>query len=106
MLPYLPLSWAIAPVVLLLCSPAVGLRPAINEIYRRDLFAAEREAETKLQKKDLICYEDAALQAFQNSPDDTVPFCSSYLGITDLSSTSMVTAKTSEFLDNARSDIR
>ncbi|KAL2044810.1 hypothetical protein N7G274_002585 [Stereocaulon virgatum] len=97
MLPYLPLSWAIGLVVSLLCSPAVGLRPAINEIYRRDLFAAEREAETKLQKKDLICYEDTALQAFQNSPDAAVPFCSSYLGITDLSSTSMVTAKTTTF---------
>lgn len=105
MLPYFPLSWATALSVSLLCSPAVGLRPAINEIYRRDLFAAQREAETKLQKKDLICYGDAVLQAFQNGLDDTVPFCSSYLGITDLSSTSMVTAKTSEFLDNARLDI-
>ena len=99
MMPSLLSFWAIALLMSSLYSPAVGLRPAVNEVYRRNLFAAEREAERKLQKKDLICYDDQVLIDFQDDPDDSVPFCSSYLGIQDLTSTSMVTAKTSEYLD-------
>lgn len=98
-MPSLLSFWAMVLLVSSLYSPTIGLRPAVNEVYRRNLFTAERGAERKLQKKDLICYEDQVLIDFQDDLDNSVPFCSSYLGIQDLTSTSMVTAKTSEYLD-------
>ena len=105
MMPSLLSSWAIALILSALSGPAVGLRPAVNEIYKKNLYAAQKEAESKLQKKDLICYEDQVLIDFQDDPDDSVPFCSSYLGVSDLLSTSIVTAKTSESLSEYHDSI-
>ena len=51
----------------------------------------------ELQRKDLICQDDDILQALQQDPDDSIPFCSAYIGIPLSTSTVAVTGRTSAF---------
>ena len=51
----------------------------------------------ELQKKDLICEQDDMLQSFQQYSEDTVPFCSTYIGEPMSTSTVALTARTSAF---------
>ena len=77
---------------------SLGLRPAIDEVYGRNVVAAEREAKAQPQKRQ-VCVNDAILQDFENDSYDTYPFCSSLLGYPELTTTATVTARTSEPLD-------
>ena len=85
-------------VLFFLFGSSLGLRPAIDEVYRRHVVAAEREAEKQVQKRQ-ICVNDTLLQDFEADPYDTYPFCSSFLGYPELTTTGTVATRTSEPLD-------
>ena len=86
-------------VLSFLFASSLGLRPAIDEVYRRHLLvAAERPAEEQAQKRQ-ICVNDTLLQDFEADPYDTYPLCSSLLGYPELTTTGIVTTRTSEPLD-------
>ena len=82
-------SWlsSIAFVVYVFSDLALSHRIPVNEVFRKEL-----------QKRDLTCVEDDALLSFQEYSEDTVPWCSAYLGIPVLTSTVSVTARTSATL--------
>ena len=48
----------------------------------------------ELQRKDLICDGDDILQSFQEYSEDSVPFCSDYIGIPVSTSTVALTGRT------------
>ena len=96
---HLTLSFGyIALVLSFLFSSSLGLRPAIDEVYRRNVAAAQREAEEQAQKRE-ICVKDTTLQDFEIDSYDTYPFCSSFLGYKELTTTATVTTRTSEPFD-------
>ena len=86
---------SIALVLSFLFGSSLGLRPAINEVYRRNVIVAEREAKGQAQKRQ-ICVNDTILQDFEGDAYDTLPFCSSFLGYPELTTTATVTTRTSE----------
>ncbi len=89
---------SIALVLSFLFSSSLGLRPAIDEVYRRNVAAAEREAKGQAQKRQ-ICVNDTLLQDFENDSYDTYPFCSALLNLQELTTTATVNTRTSEPLD-------
>ena len=92
------LNFSLGYITLLLSflfSSSLGLRPAIDEIYRRHVVAAERPAEEQAQKRQ-ICVNDTILQDFEADSYDTYPLCSSLLGYPEVTTTDTVTTRTSE----------
>lgn len=84
--------WAIGLVISCLSSFASGRAP-VDELFKRKRWEAKAEARTQLIKRDQICIDDDALIAFQNDLYDSVPFCSTYLGIPQATSTSTSTTR-------------
>ena len=89
---------SIALVLSFLFGYYLGLRPAIAEIYQRNVVAAEREVMEQPQKRE-ICVNDEVLQDFEADLYDTLPICSSFLGLSELVTTATITTRTSETLD-------
>ena len=81
-----------------LMGSCLGLRPAVDEFYRRHVAAAEREAKGQIQKRQ-VCVNDTILQDFEADAYDTYPFCSTLLGIQDSTTTATVSIRTFEPLD-------
>ena len=88
---------SIALVLSFLFGSSLGLRPAIDGVYRHNAVAAEREAKGQVEKRQ-ICINDTILQDLENDAYDSYPFCSSLLGYHDLTTTGTVTRRTSETL--------
>ena len=89
---------AVALILSFLLGSSLGLRPAVDEVYRRNVVAAEREAKGQAQKRQ-ICVNDTILQNFEMDSYDTYPFCSSLLGYHELTTTATVNTRTSEPLN-------
>ena len=89
---------SIALVLSFLLGSCLGLRPAVDEFYRRHVVAAEREAKVQAQKRQ-VCVNDTILQDFEADSYDTYPFCSSFLGIQGRTTTVTVSTRTSESLN-------
>ena len=70
-------------VVHFLSSSTLSYRLPVDEVFRRSL-----------EKKDLVCVEDDVLLSFQEYTEDSVPFCSGYLGIGISTSTVPITGRT------------
>ena len=85
-------------ILAFLFGSSLGLRPTIDEVYRRHVLAAEREAGEQAQKRQ-ICVNDTILQDYEADSYDTYPFCSSLLGYPELTTTGTVTTRTSEPLN-------
>ena len=45
-------------------------------------------------EKRLVCIYDSTLESLNRYPDDSIPFCSTFLGIQDTTATKTVTTKT------------
>jgi len=90
--------WAVALVISSLWASVIGLRmpvPEIRMLKKKDLEIEDSSAKNSLlEKKDLVCLEDDYLLSLQMFPDDSIPSCSSYLGIQDVISTAFVKART------------
>ena len=96
----------IALATSLFCSDALGLRVPVKDVreYRKDLEKREpltqREAVAEIEQvfheheKRIVCIEDGTLTSFQAYEDESDPFCSSYLGIKDRTSTTTDVEKT------------
>ncbi len=67
----------------------------MDELYKRK---SSFEAKEELTKRDFECVEDDTLLSFQLYTDDSVPFCSSYIGIPKQTAVSTITTRTSETL--------
>ena len=89
---------SIALILSFLLGSCLGLRPAVDEFYRRHVVAAEGEAKGQAQKRQ-ICVNDTILQDFEADSYDSYPLCSAYLGIKELTTTATVLTRTSEALD-------
>ena len=89
---------SIALILSFLLGSCLSLRPAVDEFYRRHVVAVEREAKGQAQKRQ-VCVNDTVLQDFQADSYDAYPFCSSYLGIKEQTTTATVLTRTSEALD-------
>lgn len=87
----LPLLGPIALVVYFLCGATLSYRLPVDEVFRKEL------QKKGVQKKDLICTEDDELLSFQQYTEDSVPFCSVYLGIGVSIVTVPMTATTSAY---------
>lgn len=77
----------LGPIVLVvhfLYGSALCYRLPVDEVFRKEL-----------EKKNLDCVEDDTLLSFQQYPEDSVPFCSSYLEIGISTSTVPITGRTS-----------
>ncbi len=88
---------SVALVLSFLFGSSLCLRPPVDEFYRRNVVAAEREAKGQSQKRQ-VCVNDTVLQDFEMDSYDTYPFCSALLGYQELTTTATVTTRTSEFL--------
>lgn len=85
---------SLGPVVLVLyffCSAALGYRLPVDEVFRNEL------QKKQLQLRDQICVENDVLLSFQEYSEDSVPFCSTYLGIGISTSIVPVTGRTSAY---------
>ena len=82
-------------VLSFLMGSCLGLRPAVDEFYRHHVVAAKGEAKGQAQKRQ-VCVNDTILQDFEADAYDTYPFCSSYLGIVDSTTTATVSTRTFE----------
>ena len=71
---------SLALVVYVLCGAALSSRLPVN--FRNEI------------DKRLVCVEDDTELSFQEYQEDTVSFCSAFLGIPLLTSTLSITAKT------------
>ena len=89
---------SIALILSFLLGSCLGLRPAVDEFYRRHVVAAEGEAKGQAQKRQ-VCVNDTLLQDFEADPYDTYPLCSTLLGIQELTTTATRSTRTSEALD-------
>ena len=72
----------LARIVFVVCffgGAALTYRFPVDEIFRRQL----------------NCLEDDALLSLQEYPEDSIPFCSTYLGIGIMTSTIPITSRTS-----------
>ena len=88
---------SIALILSFLLGSCLGLRPDVDEFYRRHVVAAEGAAKGQAQKRQ-VCVNDTLLQDFQADSYDAYPYCRSYLGIQELTTTATVLTRTSEAL--------
>ena len=69
-------------------------------VEKREALEEKRAAADELahamhqHEKRLTCIYDGVLQGMLNDLDDAVPFCSSYIGITNVQATNTLTTKT------------
>ena len=95
---HLKLSFgSIALVLSFFFGSSLGLRPAIAEVYQRNVVAAEREAKEQPQKRE-VCVNDYYLQDLELDSYDTYPFCRDFLGLPELITTVTKTTRTSATL--------
>lgn len=85
-------------VLSFLMSSCLGLRPAVDEFYRRHMVAIKGAAKGQAQKRQ-VCVNDTLLQDFEADAYDSYPICSTLLGIKDSTTTATVSIRTSEPLD-------
>lgn len=82
-------SWgAIALTVTSFIGPALGVRDAVPEVFKRK---SRYDARDQLAKR-FVCYDDDILASFQEWRNDTEPFCRDYIDIPD--STAVATSTT------------
>ena len=72
-----------------LFSAVLAVRLPVDEVFRRDQWSAKE----KLESREL-CVEDDTLLSLQMYPDDTIPFCSTFISIPAQTAVSTVTVKT------------
>ena len=82
--------WVIALAITSQLALILGARLPVDEVYRREHLMAKEN----LTKRDLQCVENDVLLSLQQYTDDSVPFCSSYIGIPQETSISTLTTKT------------
>ena len=81
--------WAIAPTMMTLFSAVLGARLPVDEVFRRDQWAAKQRLESRE-----LCIEDDTLLSFQTYSEDAIPYCSSIINIPAQTAVSTVTVKT------------
>lgn len=80
--------WAVSLAATLLCHTTFGLRLPVKDVTVGKMAAAAELKDVFHQhEKRLTCYEDWILQSLQNDPQDTDPFCSSFISIPHQTST-------------------
>lgn len=82
--------WAIALPITALLGLVTGVRIPVDEVYRRNQFAVKQH----MIKRDLKCIENDILLSLQQYPEDSIPFCSNYIGIPAQTALSTITTKT------------
>lgn len=70
---------------------ALSFRLPVDELFKRK---NGFEAKQKLTRRDLVCVEDDTLLSFQEYPEDSYPFCSSFIGVPSQTSISTVVTRT------------